>query len=77
MNDIKILKLLQQIDTFAYENGLYSNIMPSQLQHELDTHKDLTFCAAHITGYYSDQDGGEAPDDLYEFILESIEEMTL
>lgn len=72
MNDIKILKLLQQIETFAEENGFYSNLMPSMLKHEIETQKDLVFCAANITGYFSDQDGGEASDELYEFILESL-----
>mgnify|MGYP001038937863 CR=1 FL=1 len=74
MNDIKILKLLQQLETLGEELGYYSNLMPSTLEHELNSQHDSIFCAAMICGYYSDQDGGEASDELYESIIEAVEE---
>lgn len=68
--------LLERIETCAENFRYYGDLTIEMLEHELKTYPDPIFAAAMICGYYSDQDGGEAGDELYDSILEEILEIS-
>ena len=66
------LEFLQTIETRAEELGFYGCISDEALDHELSVNKDKIFLASNICSYFSDQDGGEASDELFDAILEEL-----
>lgn len=66
------LNFLQTIETLAEELGFYGYISEEALEHELTVNGDKIFVASNICAYFSDQDGGEASDELFEAILEEL-----
>lgn len=67
-------RLLEKIENRAEDLGYYGDLTIEMLEHELKTYPDLTFAAAMICGYYSDQDGGEVCDDFYDCVIEELVE---